>query len=398
MRFTPLRCILVILLLACFSAVAFSDVTVKVTGSGSTRTAALEDATRQAVQLAMEQLVITDRKIVNDEIVRDETISTLNGFIKKRKILETRKSNGQVEVEAIITVSEKQVTNYIGDISPGNDQQNGTNIDGSTLGSEIERQRSAADASRFMIEHFLRGFPLNAFDVRIKSATLSPRDNNILQVVTSIRLKPALVKALSQSLKRIAIDRTSDSRGGYYNPLNPRSIVNSWDQDPADWWVGLGPVRTEYANRGFAVCLAFRDTTLQHHANCYYLQDRPNMQAFGLDVPPGLRVSFEAIGKDGLSMGCLNPTTGSIGSGHIIPIKTFNQLRAGGGEGILIGTDTTEIAWNINIRDVDVSGLERLIPYAGITTYSGHISHYDDGGSVIYDLSSMSLSQPCEPR
>lgn len=122
------------------------------------------------------------------------------------------------------------------------------------------------------------------------------------------------------------------------------------------------------------------------------------MQAFGLDVPPGLRVSFEAIGKDGLSMGCLNPTTGAIGENPIIPIKTFSELRTGGGEGILIGADTTEISWNINIRDVDISGLERLIPHAGITTYSGHISHYDDGGSVIYDLSSMSLSQPCEPR
>ena len=157
----------ILLLLALLPGIAHSaDVTVRVTGEGATRTKALEDATRQAVQLALEQLVVTDRKIVNDELVRDETISTLNGFIKKRKILATRKADGQIEVDAQITVSRKQITNYIGEHSA---DQSGSNIDGNSLGSEIERQRSAAKSSNALIQRLMRGFPLNATDVRIKS-------------------------------------------------------------------------------------------------------------------------------------------------------------------------------------------------------------------------------------
>ena len=390
-RLTPLCYVLAILLLAWSSGNALSDVTVKVTGSGTTRTAALEDATRQAVQLAMEQLVITDRKIVNDEIVRDETISTLNGFIKKRKILETRKSNGQVEVDAIITVSEKQVTNYIGDTSSGNDDRNGADIDGSTLGSELERQRASAEASLAFINRLLRGFPLNALDVKINSVQISRDDRNVLEISTTLRWKPSFIKALSESVKNVSTQELRASRGGYFDNFNPGVVVNSWDRDPPEWWVS-GPLKWEQVKAGFHVCFVNRDKSLQHQARCYLLRDRPNMDKFPLSGRPGLRVSFKALSSSGETLACLNPTRERVPE---VPIGSFgtDPFRP---DGIVIGNDSKIIVWKIDVRSVDLSDISRFIPYPGLTTYAGYLSYMDDGGPVIYDVSTQQLNQPCE--
>jgi hypothetical protein len=387
-----LRIILTLMAIACSAGVAWSDVTVKVTGSGATRTAALEDATRQAVQLAMEQLVVTDRKIVNDEIVRDETISTLNGFIKKRKILATRKSAGEVEIDALITVSERQVTNYIGDISPGNKDRDGTAIDGTTLGSELERQRGAADSSRALINRLLRGFPLNALDVKIESARISGDDRNILEVTTRLRWKSDFLKAFSQSVRSVAIKEARASRGGYYDNFNPDQIVNSWDRDPPEWWVS-GPLKWNQMQEGFHICFVQRDPSLQNQARCYLLRDRPNMDNFPLSGRPGLRVSFKALNAAGAPVTCLNPTREYVPT---IPIASFGARDPLRPDGIMIGEDSKTMLWKVDIRGVDLSDVEQLVPYPGLTTYNGYLSYMDDGGSVIYDVSTQQLSQPCE--
>jgi hypothetical protein len=59
------------------------NVTVFVTGSGPSIDDAKTDAIRQALQLTMRQLVIVDRVISGDTVVRDRVMSTMNGYIEQ---------------------------------------------------------------------------------------------------------------------------------------------------------------------------------------------------------------------------------------------------------------------------------------------------------------------------
>ena len=402
----------IFLLLALLPGIAHSaDVTVQVTGMGETRTEALEDATRQAVQLALEQLVVTDRKIVNDELVRDETISTLNGFIKKRKILATRKVDGQVEVDAQITVSRKQITNYIGEHSA---DQSGSNIDGNSLGSEIERQRSAAKSSNALIQRLMRGFPLNATDVRIKSVKVSREHRDFLEVVVQLKFKKDFLEALAETAKAMSVGGLRVSRGGYFNPLGNGAIVNSWNNDPSDWWVGSGPLDVRDSAKGFSVCFSSRNKSLQHVANCYILQDTPLLDSSVLHYAPALTISLGAMSADGRLMDCLYAGTqmsqGGLYSGLNLPIRAFSiddyaRTHLGYEGGLLIGTDTATVTMFADISGKDLANMTALKGYAGLAAGNqGGRTYLLTAGSptradplVVYDLSKMKASEPCRP-
>jgi hypothetical protein len=394
-----LRIILTLIAIACSAGVAWSDVTVKVTGSGATRTAALEDATRLAVQLAMEQLVVTDRKIVNDEIVRDETISTLNGFIKKRKILATRKSAGEVEIDALITVSERQVTNYIGDISPGNKKQNGTPIDGSTLGSELERQRNARNAGASAILRMFRGFPLNSVDVKIQSTRLSERSSDKLEVVYTIQFSEPFRRQLESTVAALSTKKIKVSGGSGYRL---RDQPNSWSRSPFDWWAS-GPIpdyeqKTKYSS-SFYICFQNNTTGV-----CYFLQDKFQVGIKYRDqelYSPTVLVAFKGVRRDGQNLFCRASvpyfvTKSQVYEKPTIPVRPFSGTP-GTSTGLLIGFDRAFLVSEVDVSGLDLSELEELVPFVGIATYRGYPAGFSGSVDdlVIHDVSSGELNSLC---
>ena len=399
------RILLALIAVVCSAGFVFGDVTVKVTGNGTTRTEALEDATRQAVQLALEQLIITDRKIINDEVVRDETISTLNGFVKKRKILATRKSRGEVEVDVLITVSEQQVTNYIGDVSPGNNPRNNTQIDGSTLGSELERQRNARNAGTDAVLRLFRGFPVNAVEIKIESARLSKRNTNALEIVYTIQFSGPFRRQFETTVAALSSGKVKIARAEGYD-YRFEDQPTSWSRSPFTWWAG-GPIsdhdqKTRYGN-SYYVCFQNSKT-----ATCYLLQDNVDLGIKYRDMvlySPLALIAFKGLTSSGMELFCLPSlprfvTRAQLNDSPTFPIQPFSGTP-GSSNGLLIGVDKATLVSQVDISGIDLSELEELVPYAGIATYRGYPAGSTSGsnvdGLVIHDVSSGQLGDSCGP-
>lgn len=377
---------LVALIILTLPSSANTDVTVTVTGNGPTRTAALEDATRQAVQLAMKQLVVSDRRIVNDEIIRDETISTLNGFIRKRTILNTRRSAGEIEIDVRITVSAEDVSNYIGDYSArGN--AGGVSIDGGSLGAELQRQREAPRALGHILERYLRGFPRNAIDLRVKSARISQQDSGLLEIALTAQISPDLVRALRSSVKPLAINKVRIAR------KFPGSSWFTWQSGiwgaaPIDLSMGTsGAAAVQWGQKDhFTVCFGEEEV-----ADCYILPGRAD---YLFDRPPSsqiyeLVIGFKGVSRDGRTIFCLPSNGFEDWKTARIPFSELTGYEFPNGPllGLSIGLDSVSLMSTINIAGQSVDELDKLIPIA---------AYYDpEREGYIHDFSTERIEPLC---
>src|SRR5437773_2623277 len=83
---------------------ASADRAVSVTGSGPTIDESKTDAIRQALQQTLKQLLVVDRAISGDRILRDKVMSTMNGYIESYKQKAVRKDTNGFSIDAEITV------------------------------------------------------------------------------------------------------------------------------------------------------------------------------------------------------------------------------------------------------------------------------------------------------
>jgi len=192
---------------------------VTVTGYGATPSEARNDAVRQAVQKTMQQLIVVDRVIKNDEIVRDKIMSTMNGYVEGFKELSMRQDGQQTVLEAEVTVSPTKIENFIGQ-SAGNS----ATIDGGTLQQESERELSQRKVRGELFDRLFKGFPSEVLKPRLTRIVPSDRDPSRFVVTIEVSYSPAWVNALRTGMKGIAIPEPvqsypgDDLPGGSYFP------------------------------------------------------------------------------------------------------------------------------------------------------------------------------------
>ncbi len=136
-----------------FHAAAFADrpnITVTVSGSGATVDDAKTDAIRHALQQALRQLMVVDRVIDGNDIIRDRIMSTMNGYIDAFRTKGIERAANGVVVEAEITVSPSRIENFIGIPIGGNGSIEGTQL-------FAEQDRRAAQALATKAQQIARG-------------------------------------------------------------------------------------------------------------------------------------------------------------------------------------------------------------------------------------------------
>ena len=182
-------------------------VTVDVTGFGSTYDAAKADAVKKALQLALSQLVIVDRIVSENEVLRDRVISTSNGYVDR--YLEKSLSSDELgfSVEAEVTVSATRIQNFLGVVIGG-----GGEVTGSVLGVEIQRrlaQQAAlekqAEARQQIFERIFENYPLTAVNIELKEINISPRNSKVLILDLEQTYKQEFIQALEETLEALAI-------------------------------------------------------------------------------------------------------------------------------------------------------------------------------------------------
>ena len=182
------------------------EVTVSVTGSGLSVDEARTDAIRQALQLTMKQLIVVDRAISGDKVLRDRVMSTMNGYIDKFSQTKINRTSAGYSVSADVTVSASRIENFIGVVVGS-----GGEIPGHTLLAEQNRRAAQArvdqlqsEARGEIFDRVLRGFPTAAMELKISSIGLSDNDPNVINVAIAIKYKPTFVKALVNTVKTLA--------------------------------------------------------------------------------------------------------------------------------------------------------------------------------------------------
>lgn len=192
---------LAILLLASHNLVMASTAsTLEVEGFGDSIGEARMDAIRNALNQTVRQLIITDRRIENQELVLDRVLTTANGFISNFRLLESHLlEGGTVRIRAKVTVATRQIENFIayGDFDS-------STVDGESLFAEAQRQQMQTRMATQILNRALSGYPAYAHDIELKS--IRPRSGSSFEMTIDIQPVSSFFESLKQTIAAISVD------------------------------------------------------------------------------------------------------------------------------------------------------------------------------------------------
>lgn len=149
---------------------------ITVVGHGGTLWEARNDAIRQALQQAMRQLVVADRTIENDSVLRDRVMSTMNGYVDNFETIKITGTGGEVAVEARISLSASRIENFLA--SPGK----ASSVQGNLLAANLQAETLARTARAQIFWRLLSPYPTNAFDIDVRRVDIDQQRPGFLKV------------------------------------------------------------------------------------------------------------------------------------------------------------------------------------------------------------------------
>lgn len=216
-----------------------ANVAVTVTGTGPTLELARSDATRQALQQTISQLVVVDREISGNTVLRDRVLSTMNGYIESFVVRREIKTGAEFSVTADVVVSASRIENFIGIVTSA-----GGYFDGSSLLAEQARRQAQTQADLLqrkargeIFDNVLRPFPSKAISVRTLGITLSDTDPDELRITVEVTHNPEFIKALEGTVKALSevacapVQRPAGERRPVYDKASRASMGYLWDRD-----------------------------------------------------------------------------------------------------------------------------------------------------------------------
>ena len=209
-----------------------SGLQVAVTGLAPTYEEARNQAIRNALQLALKQLVVVDRKIVDDKIVRDRILSTINGYIEAYHELEVRQDSGMILVKAEITVSPTRIEHFVGSAVGSDGEISGGEIKEELRRAEIEMQHRENQvlARREIFSRIFGDFPTSAMKVSLEKLEISPRNSDSLRLSLKQEVIPSFIAMMRGTLEALSIKSCEFRRPAGYNSwllsgwLNKKSV------------------------------------------------------------------------------------------------------------------------------------------------------------------------------
>jgi hypothetical protein len=175
---------------------AQSDVAnIKSTGTGSSEAAALNNAFSNAVRTVAGQMIISERKVINDSLM-DKMISYSDGVITTyQKISTIRDNYGVYTITLNATVNKNKVTNYL--------QQSVTSgkVDGSGLYGYAVTARNKNLNRKEIVQENLNKYFTTGFEVKLGDITLPANGNSIIGVNFQLILRGDYLQNFKSSLE-----------------------------------------------------------------------------------------------------------------------------------------------------------------------------------------------------
>jgi hypothetical protein len=207
------------------SVFAQGEVQVRVTGRGESEWSARNDAIRQALQQAMSQLVIADRVISDDKVLRDTVMSTMNGFVDRVEPIRTYKDGNEIVTELNVGVSKTRIENFLGGSTGAS-----ASVRGSDLSAGLQGELLSRTARAQILWRLFAGYPGKAIEIKVEKIGLSEQDPNLIIVDYSFSTDKAFLSSLKQGLKAL---------GRAPTPSRPKKeSASTSDTKAAGSWLG----------------------------------------------------------------------------------------------------------------------------------------------------------------
>lgn len=247
------------------------NITVVSEGDGSTLEAAKAEAVRRALQQAFKQLVVVDRVVSGDHLLRDRVLSTSNGYVEKYEEISSARDGDGFRVEARITLSASRIENFLGIVAGGSGE-----MDGSLFSAEISR-RNAADAAVTaqgiargeIFDRMFENYPMGAVSVSLTKSSLSDPDGKTLELQLKLSHKESFIRSLLQTLDALSVQScTFEDRDGSLYPLGKSGCLDS-DIDTAHFMKTHLPQSSLFVSYGSA-CI-HDPKTMGSQSKCFIL-------------------------------------------------------------------------------------------------------------------------------
>ena len=150
----------------------------------------------------MKQLVIADRAIENDQILRDRVLSTMNGYVDDFQVISSRTVPGpggkSIEIVADVTVSSARIENFLGSTSGNTALVNTDN-----LLADVQREKASRKARTEILLRLFDPYPMNAIEVTVNSIRPDTQSPDHVHIDFSVKPREAFVKQLRDGLKQL---------------------------------------------------------------------------------------------------------------------------------------------------------------------------------------------------
>lgn len=168
--------------LYCIAASAQDVVSLVVSADGPTKTQAIDNALRSAIEQTYGTFVSANTQILNDQLVKDEIATVSSGNIQKyTEIAAVTLSNGNTSVTLNVTVSLKKLVKY------AKNKGSECEFAGATLGANLRQLQFRYDNSKKALEHlkeYTRIVGSRVFDYEIKVGKPQSGMGNMMISVT----------------------------------------------------------------------------------------------------------------------------------------------------------------------------------------------------------------------
>lgn len=256
-----------------------NNVTVVITGVGTTAEEARRSAFRDAVQLAYGSLNLSERRVIDDKLFEDD-VSYARGVIDSfREISRSVDAkDGLHRIQMSVTVSPTAIERRIlaaqdSRAVSGNEIRRQIDKGQQQILSEIDRDIAA----RRLFEHVTRGMAITLFDVKagqVETVRNGSKISNIVEVTVSINKK--VLQSLCAATKEYEKARTEEVptrkyKYGYLSIMHAYDCSIDADVDPTL----LEPLARDLNNLG--ICLNLDDGSGQRLEKIFYQPQSPQL-------------------------------------------------------------------------------------------------------------------------
>jgi hypothetical protein len=184
------------LMLLFICSTSFAGESVRMVGEGPTSYLAQQDAFRKAIEYKIGVMVLSEKEVRDDDLVRNDILSYSAGYVEDFKIVTP--FNGKYLVLDVIVNDSKVAKRLYSPSTPGK-------FDGSRHSIQLSTIDSTRKSGLSLIDSVLNDFPYHAFDIKYKNYEIYyDRNMPVLRIPITISWNKDFNNALKETLYLLA--------------------------------------------------------------------------------------------------------------------------------------------------------------------------------------------------